>query len=52
MFIVTDKVDELYESGLANGAVSVQEPGERGYGRAAGFQDEWGNHWWLNNPGG
>ncbi len=52
MFVVTDKVDEIYERALANGAAGIQEPGERGYGRAAGFQDRCGNQWWLNEPAG
>lgn len=50
MFVVVDDVDSLYEKGLANGAKSIQEPGDRGYGRAAGMIDEWGNQWWLNTP--
>ena len=51
VFVVTDRVDEIHERALANGAVSIQEPGERGYGRASGFQDAFGNQWWLNTPG-
>jgi uncharacterized glyoxalase superfamily protein PhnB len=50
LYLVTEKVDELYTLGLANGAIGNQEPGERGYGRSAGFVDEWGNQWWLNWP--
>jgi len=51
MFVVTENVDRIHERGLANGATSIQEPGDRGYGRASGFQDSFGNQWWLNNPG-
>jgi len=51
MFVVTSEIDEVYARGLANGAVSIQEPGDKGYGQAAGFQDTFGNQWWLNNPG-
>ena len=50
MFVVVKDVDGLYAKGLANGATGNQEPAERGYGRAAGFIDEWGNQWWLNDP--
>lgn len=50
MYLVTDKVDELYAKGVENGATGNQEPGERGYGRSAGFIDKWGNQWWLNWP--
>jgi PhnB protein len=51
MFVVVEDVDGLYEKAIAHGATGIQEPGDRGYGRAAGFMDEWGNQWWLNDPG-
>jgi len=51
MFVAVRDVDGLYEKGIANGATGIQEPAERGYGRAAGFADKWGNQWWLNDPG-
>ena len=51
MFLVVKDVDGLYENGLTHGATGNQEPAERGYGRAAGFVDKWGNQWWLNDPG-
>jgi len=50
MFVVVDDVDSLYAKGIASGAVGNQEPDDRGYGRAAGFIDGWGNQWWLNDP--
>lgn len=50
VFVVTDKVDDLYALALANNAEANQEPGDYGYGRAAGFIDKWGNQWWLNSP--
>jgi len=50
MFVVVKDVDGIYAKGLANGAKSNQEPGDRGYGRAAGFIDPNGNQWWLNDP--
>lgn len=49
-YIVTKDVDGLYAKGLSSGAKGNQEPGERGYGRSAGFIDSWGNQWWLNDP--
>ena len=51
MFVIVDDVDAIYEKAIANRATSIQEPGDRGYGRAAGVLDTWGNQWWLNNPG-
>ena len=50
MFVIVDDVDGTYAKALAGGATSIQEPGDRGYGRAAGVADEWGNQWWLNTP--
>ena len=50
MYLVTERVDDLYKKGVEHGAVGNQEPGERGYGRSAGFVDKWGNQWWLNWP--
>jgi PhnB protein len=50
VFVLVDDVDAIYEKGLANGASTIQEPGDRGYGRAAGFLDPWGNQWWVNTP--
>lgn len=51
IFLLRDNVDATYARGLELGAVSMQEPNDADYGRAAGFQDRWGNVWWLNNPG-
>jgi uncharacterized glyoxalase superfamily protein PhnB len=42
MYLVTKNVDGLYAKGVENGATGNQEPGNRGYGRAAGFIDRWG----------
>ncbi len=51
VYVVTDAVDETYRKALETGSSSLQEPGDRGYGRAAGFEDKFGNLWWLNTPG-
>ncbi len=50
MFVIVEDVDATYTKAIANGATSIQEPGDRGYGRAAGVSDKWGNQWWLNTP--
>ena len=50
MFILVQHVEEIYNRALANGAVSTQEPAEREYGLSAGFQDVYGNQWWLTKP--
>jgi PhnB protein len=50
MFVLVNDVDGVYAKALANGAEGNQEPGDRGYGRTAGFIDTNGNQWWLNDP--
>jgi PhnB protein len=50
IFVVVEDVDGVYANALAAGATGNQEPGDRGYGRAAGVIDKWGNQWWLNRP--
>ncbi len=50
IYLVETDVDGVYAKGIAAGATGNQEPGDRGYGRAAGFIDKWGNQWWLNDP--
>ncbi|MBX3289069.1 MAG: VOC family protein [Acidobacteria bacterium] len=50
VFVLTEDVDATYKLGLENGAAGNQEPGDRGYGRSAGFIDKWGNQWWINSP--
>lgn len=50
IFVVTDDVDGVYARAIKNGATTIQEPGDKGYGNAAGFQDKWGNQWWPNTP--
>ena len=49
-FVLVKDVDGVYAKGLASGGTGNQEPGDQEYGRAAGFIDEWGNQWWLNDP--
>ncbi|MFL9484400.1 VOC family protein [Chitinophagaceae bacterium LWZ2-11] len=50
MFLQVENIDEVYKSALANGATSTQELDNRDYGRSAGFQDAFGNQWWLSKP--
>lgn len=50
MFVVVDDVDGIYAKAISAGASGNQEPGDRGYGRAAGFIDAWDNQWWINSP--
>ena len=47
LFIYVDDCDKIYQKALANGAVTVMEPGDQSYGRSAGVRDPFGNTWWL-----
>jgi uncharacterized glyoxalase superfamily protein PhnB len=50
MFVLAEDVDAVYATAISNGAASLQEPSDPGYGRAAGFRDPFGNQRWLNSP--
>jgi PhnB protein len=45
--LLVEDVVAVYTKGLANGAISIQQPGEKEYGKGAGFRDRFGNMWWL-----
>ena len=47
LFIYVNNCDEVYQSALANGAVTVTEPANQDYGRSAGVKDPFGNTWWI-----
>ena len=49
MFLLISNVQEVYHKALANGAASLQEPTQMDYGYSAGFQDDFGNSWWITN---
>lgn len=50
MFIQIENIDTVFDLAISNGAVCLQAPGDREYGRSAGFQDRFGNQWWLTKP--
>lgn len=47
MFIYVEGVDTTYAKALANGATMLMPPVKQEYGYTAGFQDAWGNQWWI-----
>ena len=52
MFIYVDDCDAVYKKAIENGAESLTEPADQGYGRSAGIMDPFGNTWWLTSvPG-
>lgn len=47
MFIYVPDADATHGKALENGCVSVMEPCDQNYGRAAGVKDPNGNVWWV-----
>lgn len=47
MFLYVENVDQTYEAGLRYDAVSLMPPEQKDYGYTAGFEDPFGNQWWL-----
>ncbi|MBF0695236.1 MAG: VOC family protein [Flavobacterium sp.] len=50
MFIFVDNVSDIYEKALHNNAISLYEPSHKDYGFSAGFEDPFGNQWWIAEP--
>lgn len=48
MFLYVNAVNTVYEKALREGAKSLQVPKQQEYGYAAGFEDPFGNQWWIN----
>ena len=45
--LLVESVDDVYKKAMTHGAVSLLAPEDKEYGRSAGFQDKFGNTWWL-----
>jgi uncharacterized glyoxalase superfamily protein PhnB len=50
MYIYIPDVMETYAQALAQGAKSLMPPARQEYGFSAGFEDSFGNHWWITEP--
>ncbi|MGV3587548.1 MAG: VOC family protein [Adhaeribacter sp.] len=50
MYVYVAQVPETYAKAIAQGATSLMEPQMREYGFTAGFQDAFGNDWWIVEP--
>lgn len=48
MFIYVENVDNVYMAALEMGAKSLEQPIQKSYAYAAGFEDPFGNQWWIN----
>jgi uncharacterized glyoxalase superfamily protein PhnB len=47
MFIYIEKVDTVYARAVDKGATSLMKPIKMEYGYTAGFEDKFGNQWWI-----
>lgn len=47
MFIYVADVDQVYDAGLRHHAIALMPPGRKDYGYTAGFEDPFGNQWWI-----
>ncbi|HTB32051.1 MAG TPA: VOC family protein [Bacteroidia bacterium] len=50
MFIYVESVDGIYTKALEKGAKSLTPPAKMDYGYSGGFEDAWGNQWWIVEP--
>jgi uncharacterized glyoxalase superfamily protein PhnB len=47
MYVYVENVDEVYQRALDNGAKALMLPEAKEYGYTAGFEDPFGNQWWI-----
>jgi PhnB protein len=47
MFIYVSDVDKVYNAGVEQGGTSLGKPTQKEYGYSGGFEDPFGNQWWV-----
>lgn len=47
VFLYVTDVNRTYNAGVEQGGTSLQKPEEKEYGFSAGFEDPFGNQWWI-----
>ncbi len=47
MFLYVANVKDVYERAMKAGSTSLMEPELKDYGFTAGFDDPFGNQWWI-----
>ncbi len=50
MFIYIPDVDTVYNKAIEHRAKSLHPPVQQEYGYSAGFEDPFGNQWWIVQP--
>ena len=47
MFIYVDDVNRIHRAALENNVKELMSPSKQEYGFTSGFEDEFGNQWWI-----
>ncbi|GAL83317.1 transposase [Sporocytophaga myxococcoides] len=47
MYIYVTDVNKVYQKALENGSTTLMAPEKKEYGYSGGFEDPFGNHWWI-----
>jgi len=50
MLIYVESVDAVYKAAMDKNAKALMVPAKLDYGYTAGFEDTWGNQWWIVEP--
>lgn len=51
LYLYVADVDVTWRRGIDAGGKSIGDPEDKPYGeRTAGFEDAWGNYWWVGAP--
>lgn len=50
MFLYVKDVKRIYNLAMDHGAKSLEKPQKKDYGFSAGFEDPFGNHWFIVQP--
>ena len=50
MFIYVPSVDQVHERARESGCKILLEPNRQEYGYTSGFEDPFGNQWWIVEP--
>lgn len=49
LYVCVVNCDDSYNKAISMGAKSIAAPADQEYGRSAGFEDMWGNTWWVTS---
>jgi len=47
MYIYIEDVNHVYSKAISHGSKSLMLPDKKDYGYTAGFEDPFGNQWWI-----